>query len=146
MYNSYNYGLDSSLYNTNSTTVTISSGAEVWVIIASILALVGGILTYFLFVKGKTEPKNKFLKWLKDFLAFKTMWLEPILKCFYYIATIFVILFSFAFLGQGGSGVLSFFVTLILGPIVVRLIYETAMMFIMIWRNTENISENTKKK
>ncbi len=146
MYNSYNYGLDSSLYNTNSTTVTISSGAEVWVIIASILALVGGILTYFLFVKSKTEPKNKFLKWLKDFLAFKTMWLEPILKCFYYIATIFVILFSFAFLGQGGSGVLSFFVTLILGPIVVRLIYETAMMFIMIWRNTENISENTKKK
>ncbi len=146
MYNSYNYGLDSSLYSTNSTTVTISSGAEVWVIIASILALVGGILTYFLFVKGKTEPKNKFLKWLKDFLAFKTMWLEPILKCFYYIATIFVILFSFAFLGQGGSGVLSFFVTLILGPIVVRLIYETAMMFIMIWRNTENISENTKKK
>lgn len=146
MYNSYNYGLDSSLYNTNSTTIAVSSGAEVWVIIASILALVGGILTYFLFVKSKTEPKNKFLKWLKDFLAFKTMWLEPILKCFYYIATIFVILFSFAFLGQGGSGILSFFVTLILGPIVVRLIYETAMMFIMIWRNTENISENTKKK
>ncbi len=145
MNNSY-YGLDSSLYNTNLTTTTSTSGAEVWVIIASILALVGGILTYFLFVKSKNDPKNKFLKWLKDFLAFKTMWLEPILKCFYYIATIFVILFSFVFLGQGGSGVVSFFFMLILGPIIVRLIYEASMMFIMIWRNTENISENTKKK
>lgn len=146
MNNSY-YGLNSSLYNTNLTTTTsASSGAEVWLIIASILALVGGILTYFLFVKSKTEPKNKFLKWLKDFLAFKTMWLEAILKCFYYIATIFIILFSFVFLGQGGTGVVSFFFMLILGPIVVRLIYEAAMMLIMIWRNTENISENTKKK
>lgn len=145
MNNSY-YGLDSSLFNTNSATVSISGEAETWVVIASILALIGGILTYFLFVKSKTEPKSKFLKWLKDFLAFKTMWLEAILKCFYYIATIFIILFSFAFLGQGSAGVVDFFLTLILGPIIIRLIYEAGMMFVMIWRNTENISENTKKK
>ena len=121
-------------------------GAGIWMIIAAILAIVGGILVYFLFVRSKNEPKGKFLKWLKDFLAFKVMWIEPILKVVYYIATIYVILFSFTFLALGGMGVLYFFLWLVLGPIVVRLAYEMTMMFIMIWHNTRDIAENTKKK
>ena len=122
------------------------AGFYVWMGIASIIAIVGGILLYFLFVKPKTDPKGKFAKWLKDFLSFKIMWIEPILKVVYYIATIFVILFSFSFLSAGGIGVLSFFLCLILGPIAVRLAYEMTMMFIMIWRNTQDISDHTKKK
>ncbi len=122
------------------------AGAGIWTIIAAILAIVGGILVYFLFVKSKTEQKGKFAKWLKDFLAFKIMWIEPILKVVYYIATIFVVLFSFSFLALGGYGILPFFSCLILGPIGVRLAYEMTMMFIMVWRNTRDIAENTKKK
>lgn len=137
----------SSIYDTT-TFVSGASGdylaaAGIWTIIAAILALVGGILVYFLFVKAKTEPKGKFLKWLKDFLAFKIMWLEPILKVIYYIATIFVILFSFSFIGVNFLVFLGFFV---LGPIIIRLTYEMTMMFIMIWRNTQEIADNTKKK
>ena len=119
------------------------AGASIWTIIAGILAIVGGILAYFLFVRAKTTPKGKFAKWLKDFLAFKTMWLEPILKVLYYIETIFVILFSFALIGQS---FIAFLLVLVLGPIVTRLIYEMFMMFIMIWHNTQEIAENTKKK
>ena len=129
---------------------TSSSGADqffgIWLIIASILAIVGGILVYFLFVRSKDEPKGKFAKWLKDFLAFKIMWLEPILKIVYYILTIGCILASFGWLGYGGYGVLMFFMTLIGGPIAIRLGYEMTMMFIMIWRNTRDISESVKKK
>jgi hypothetical protein len=144
-YYDYDLGLVSS--NTGSgLNLGFFEGAGIWGIIAMILAIVGGILVHFLFIKGKTEPKGKFLKWLKDFLTFKIMWLEPILKVVYYIATIFIILFSFTFLALGGTGVLMFFMTLILGPIVVRLGYEATMMFIMIWRNTRDIAENTKKK
>lgn len=121
-------------------------GAGIWSIIAAVLAIIGGILVYFLFVKAKDEPKNKFLKWLKDFLAFKIMWIEPILKVVYYVATIFVVLISFSFLGLGGNGFLAFILCLVLGPIAVRLAYEATMMFIMIWRNTEDISESVKKK
>lgn len=124
----------------------VAEGAYVWMIIAAILALVGGILTYFLFVRQKSEPKGKFMKWLKDFLSFKVMWIEPILKTIYYIATIFIILFSFTFLSLGGYGVLMFFLTLILGPVIIRLAYELTMMFIMIWKNTKEIAENTAKK
>ena len=119
-------------------------------IIAAILAIVGGILVYFLFVKAKTEPKGKFGKWLKDFLSFKVMWIEPILKVVYYIATIFIVLYSFTFFGMfnlmGGMAFLMWLLTLILGPIIIRIIYEMSMMFIMIWRNTKDIADNTKKK
>lgn len=125
-----------------SSSSSVDPAAGVWTIIAAILALVGGILVYFLFVKAKQEPKGKFLKWLKDFLAFKTMWIEPVMKVLYYIITIFIILFSFALISQS---FLAFIVCLILGPIFVRLVYEMTMMFIMIWRNTQEIANNTKK-
>jgi len=127
-------------------TAAIPEGFYIWAGIAGILAIVGGILTYFLFVKSKNQPKGKFAKWLKDFLSFKIMWIEPILKCVYYIATIATILISFGFLGYGGAGVLMFFCTLIFGPIAVRLMYEAAMMFIRIWHNTQDIADSVVKK
>ena len=143
--------LDSSSYGSSYSSLAGSAaGAGIWMIIAAILAIVGGILVYFLFVKAKTEPKGKFGKWLKDFLAFKVMWIEPILKVVYYIATIFIVLYSFTFFGMfnlmGGMAFLMWLLTLILGPIIIRIIYEMSMMFIMIWRNTKDIADNTKKK
>ena len=129
----------------NSSTASAVAGAGIWTIIAAILAIVGGILVYFLFVKSKTEPKGKFAKWLKDFLSFKIMWIEPILKVIYYIGTIFIVLVSFSFLGLGGAGVLMWLMTLVFGPVVLRVIYEATMMFIMIWRNTRDIAKNTEK-
>ena len=131
--------------NNSSYSLNALEGVGIWGIIALILAIVGGILVYFLFVKSKTEPKGKFLIWLKKFLSFKIMWIEPILKIVYYIATIFTILLSFSFLGAGGAGFLAFIVCLIAGPIIIRIAYEATMMFIMIWRNTEDISEKMKK-
>ena len=118
------------------------AGAGIWAIIAAVLAVIGGILVYFLFVKAKAEPKGKFLKWLKDFLAFKTMWIESILKVFYYIATIFMILVSFSIIS---TDFIAFLLTLVGGPIIIRLLYEGLIMFIMIWRNTTDIAKNTKK-
>ncbi|MDO4399304.1 MAG: hypothetical protein Q4C24_03380 [Candidatus Saccharibacteria bacterium] len=139
------YQLFNSVSN-NSSYTSAATGASIWGIIALVLAIVGGILVYFLFVKAKTEPKGKFAKWLKDFLSFKIMWIEPILKVVYYVATIFTVLYSFTFLALGGYGFLMFLMCLVLGPIIIRIVYEATMMFIMIWRNTRDIAENTKKK
>lgn len=139
------YSSSLSTYGLDSTTNALA-GAGIWMIIAAIISVVGGILIYFLFVKAKDEPKGKFLKWLKDFLSFKVMWIEPILKVVYYIATIFIILNSFSFLSLGGYGVLTWLLTLILGPVLLRVVYEATMMFIMIWRNTRDIAESVKKK
>ena len=132
------------MFTSPSTYSTGSSAADagIWMIIAAIIALVGGILVHFLFVKGKSEPKNKFVKWLKDFLSFKVMWIETLLKVIYYIATIYVILASFAMIS---ASFLSFLLMLVLGPVLIRLAYECLMMYIMIWRNTQDIANNTKK-
>lgn len=135
----------SGLSSYGSTTSAVE-GVGVWGIIAMIIAFIAAILIYFLFVNSKTNAKGKFTKWLKDFLSFKIMWLEPILKMAYYFATIFVILCSFTFLQFGGYGVLYFFILLIGGPILVRVIYETFMILVGIWRNTKDIADNTGKK
>ena len=127
------------------TTVTISDTAAIWMGVAGIAALIGGILVYFLFVKSSNEPKSGFLKWLKDFLSFKIMWIEPVLKMVYYMATIFTIIFSFSFLSAGGLGVLLWLGCLICGPIAIRIGYELTMMFVMIWKNTRDTAENTRK-
>ena len=132
-------------YTTSNYTTSAPSGvadAGIWLIIAAILALIGGILVHFLFVKAKNEPKGKFMKWLKEFLQFKVMWIESLMKVIYYIATIYIILASFAMIS---SSFLTFIIMLILGPILIRLAYEGLMMFIMIWRNTQDIANNTKK-
>lgn len=123
---------------------TYNTAAEfgIWGVVAAVLAIVGGILVYFLFVKKDEEPKGKFLKWLKDFLSFKVMWIEAILKVIYYMGTIFLILGSFALINVSFIG---FLLTLVGGPIILRLIYEAFIMFIMIWRNTTDIVKNTKK-
>ena len=132
--------------STYDVTYDVPADMAIWMGAAAIIALIGGILLYFLFVRPKTEPKGGFLKWLKDFLSFKIMWIEPILKMAYYIATIFIMIFSFSFLSYGGTGVLAWLACLIMGPIGVRLSYELIMMFIMIWRNTRDIAENVSKK
>lgn len=133
-------------YNTSHNATYMGEGVAIWCLFAIIIAIVGGILTYFLFVKNSTEPKGKFAKWLKKFLDFKIMWIEPILKIVYYFATIFMVLFSFSFLSMGFEGVIIFLIVLIFGPIAVRLVYEALIMFTTIWRNTRDIAENTKKK
>ena len=111
------------------------TGPMVWAVVALIIAIAGGIVLYYVFVKMKEDPKSRFLKALKDFLSFKTMCIETLLKIFYYIMTIYVFLTSFNLIGQ--QNILGFIAQLFLSPIVIRLGYETAMVLVKIWKNTE---------
>jgi len=143
MYNNYTYNSNindfESIFESNSSSI---ASAGVWALVSIVLAIVGGILVYFLFVKKDAEPKGKFAKWLKDFLSFKIMWIEGLLKVVYYIGTIFFMLVSFAFIAVDFAAFISL---LVVAPVVLRICYEAAMMFIMIWRNTRDIAKNTKK-
>ena len=114
------------------------SGSVVWTIIAAILAITGGILTYFLFVKKEDKVNNKFLAWLKEFLSFKKLLLENILKVTYIILAIFVTLTSFNMISTSFVG---FLLYLVLGNILLRVIYESSLMIIMICRSTTEINK-----
>ena len=133
----YNYGYD---YVTPSVGSSLG-GAAVWTVVSLILALVGGIVVYYLFLKPDKKVENKFLNWLKDFLNFKKMLIEEILKVTYVILTIFITLFSFNLIGVN---FLSFLLLLVFGNIALRLIYEGSLMLIMIWRNTADINKKMK--
>ena len=129
----YNYDYINSPSNT-----AALAGSAIWGIIASVLAVIGGILVYFLFIKKDNKGLSKKLVTLKELLDFRIMIIEPILKVLYLIGTIYIILFSFSFIGQS---FLLFLIVLILGPIIIRLVYEGFLIMIMIWKNTKEIAQ-----
>ncbi len=79
-------------YNTPSITATASSTPDsTWIIISAVVATIGGIVAYFLFVaKPKTDDKG-FVGWLHDFLNFKVYFVEMILKITYIMVAIFIL-------------------------------------------------------
>ena len=129
----YNYDYINSPSNT-----AALAGSAIWGIIASVLAVIGGILVCFLFIKKDNKGLSKKLVTLKELLDFRIMIIEPILKVLYLIGTIYVILVSFSFISVS---FLLFLVILILGPIVIRLVYEGFLIMIMIWKNTKEIAQ-----
>lgn len=138
----YTYGSD--LNDFGASEAAGLAGAGIWMLIALILSLVGCFLVYFLFVTKKEEPTQKFAKWLKELLTFNKMLVEPILKICYIFAALFTTLSSFAFIGQGGLGFLMFILTLSLGNLFVRIIYEFILIKIMVWKNTTEINKKLK--
>ena len=128
-------------YNYYNDSVNAIAGTVIWTIIALILAIIGGVLVYFLFIKGNLKL-NPGLKKLRDVLDFRVMLIEPMLKILYLIGTIFIILFSFSFITVN---FLTFILMLLLGPVLIRLLYEASLILVMIWKNTKIISDNTEK-
>ena len=121
----------------------ISAGNSVWVIIAAVLAVVGGIVVYFTFLSKKNEGKfTGFLGWLYDFLTFKKMVIENILKILYLIIAAFITLSSFALIS---SSFLAFLAYLLLGNLLVRIIYELFLVVLIICRNTTEINKKMGK-
>ena len=115
--------------------------AAMWTVVSLVIAIIGGVLVYFLFIKGKDLKLSDGLKKFRDLLDFKIMLIEPILKILYLVFTIFVILTSFNFIT---TNFLAFLLMLILGPVIIRIIYEASLMLVMIWKNTKVIADNTK--
>ena len=130
------------MYSTRALTSAV--GSTVWIILSLILAIVGGILIYFLFLNKKNEGKfTGFFGWLYDFLSFKKMFLEALLKVTYLIVAIYITLYSFVLIGES---FLAFLLTLVLGNVVTRVVYEFSLILLVICRNTTDIAKNTSKK
>ena len=120
------------------------SGVQIWSIVAIVLSIFAGILVYLLYIKSKNNYKG-FLASLRDFLSFKTMYIEALAKMFYIGMTVYYVLTSINYLILlGGNGIISFLVQLFLYPLVIRFAYEFIMVIVKIWRNTEKIVEKKK--
>lgn len=123
---------------------TASTGNFVWLIIAAVLAVVGGLVLYFTFLSKKNEGKfTGFLGWMYEFLNFKKMTLEAILKVTYLMLAIYITLGSFASIG---TSFLAFLLTLVLGNLILRIVYEFSLILLVICRNTTDINNKLNKK
>ena len=133
MYNSY--GVSSTILD--SSPKFVASG--IWTIVSVILAIIGGIVLYFTFLSKKNEGKfTGFLGWLYDFLTFKKMMIENVLKILYIIVALFVTLSSF---GLISISFLAFLLTLVIGNVLTRVIYELLLVKLVICKNTTEINK-----
>ena len=134
----------SSSYSRSLLSSSDAVNSSIWLIVSIILAVVGGILIYFLFLSKKNEGKFKgFVGWLYDFLSFKKMFMESLLKITYLIVALYITLSSFALIGVNFWAFLG---TLIIGNVVARLIYEFSLLLLVICRNTTEINKKLSKK
>jgi hypothetical protein len=128
-------------YGTTNINLDSLSEAGAWAAISFVLAICGAIIIYFLFVNNKQEYTNKFAAWLKEFLNFQTMLIEPIMKISYLFFAIYITILSFNLIPVN---FLTFLFSLIFGNIIVRVIYEATMVMISIWKNTKEINSKMK--
>lgn len=112
-------------------------------VILFLIALVGGICAYLMFVKSDEEPKDPRLLKLKEFLSFKKMIIEGLLKATYIIFALFVTLFSFQIMI--GTSFITGLMMLILLNIMLRIGYEASLIVLLIWRNTSDINKKLGK-
>ena len=136
----YGYG---NYYNySNSLNTSGLESLGIWMIISVVIAIAGAIVIYILFLNKENENKfTGFTAWLYDFLSFKKMLLETILKVCYLITAIYLTLIG---LGLLSVNVLSAFMTIIVGNVVARILYEFSLVLLTICRNTTEINKKLK--
>ena len=136
--------------------VTLSGG---WNVVAVLLAIVATVLAFvFLVPEKRREKMGAFGKFLHDTVNFKYLIVEKILQALYIFMTCLVVLTGFFLLFKvtetwygkhwmGGTGIL----LMLLGPIIIRLVYELLMMMVLLVKNVISInnklrSQNSEEK
>lgn len=129
--------------------------------VSLILGIIGAIvLTVLLYIKVLPRKmdgnlNNKYLQFLHDFFHFKKLYLEEVLKGIFVFATISCVVIGALMLitvdvyegyyrtyttWYGGYGLL----LMIGGPVCLRLVYESIMMFILLVKNTIEINNKVQ--
>ncbi len=131
-------------YAKSTPAMSLVASSAIWVIVSIVLAIVGGIVLYFTFLKKENEGKyTGFLGWMYDFLTFKKLTIENVLKILYLICAIFITLSSFSMIS---ASFLAFLLYLVVGNLVARVSYELILVKLIICRNTTEINKKLDKK
>ena len=115
----------------------------VWAIVSLLVALCAGIVLYFTFLNPKNaEHYTGTTKKIYDFLSFKVMSLETILKICYLVVAIYITISSFSLIS---TSFIEFLLVLFLGNIVVRLIFEGSLLILMIHKELVEVNRKLPK-
>ncbi|MGI6611978.1 MAG: hypothetical protein ACOX0Z_00145 [Candidatus Nanosyncoccaceae bacterium] len=143
-YGSGGYGLRVVPSNTSAASLSaFIDNLSTWGIIAMVLAACGALVAYFFFAR---QPRNNFKGFatrLHDFVNFKRLRVEAIVKILYLFMALFTTLFSFELISVSFLG---FLTTLVGGNIGLWITFQFAMIIIKIYRNLVEINEKLGKK
>ena len=133
----------SSLYGSTSRTPSVTGMASNvgWIVLFSLIA---GVLIYFLFMGKRNENKfTGFLGWMYDFLHFKKLAVEGILKILYITSALYITIMSFSMISVNFLGFLGFLVG---GNVLVRIGYELMLVLLIVCKNTSEINKKMSDK
>ncbi len=119
-------------------------------ILAVVLAIAATVLAFIFLVPEKRREKlNGLGKFVHDTLNFKYLIISKVMQALYIFNTAFVILAGFFMLFQtvfgkwlGGYGLLM----MLLGPIVVRVVYELLMLALLLVQNVISINRKLRNQ
>ena len=109
-----------------------------------IVSLIITILVFVLLVQKKKAPRSRFLKWLREFLNFRSMLIAGLIKFFYlFLATLLTIGgVVMMFMGKNDTVlpmILIGLAVIVFGNIILRLTMEGMMIMIGLWENTNDM-------
>ncbi len=105
-------------------------------IIAAIIIIAGGLALYFLFVRKPNRFQGTAAK-LHDALNFRTFYTEKLIRALYCITVVGIVIYSVALLFSHFFTALLLFV---LGNLTARIVYEYALLLLVLCRNTQEIN------
>ncbi len=134
----------------------LSETNEAFMIISFLLAIVATVLAFvFIVPEKRRETLNAFGRFLHDTFNFKYLIVEKILQALYIFATAYTILGGFfmlfqttpSYFGYGGSWLGGYgILVMIVGPIIIRLVYELLMLIIILVKNVISINSKLKNQ
>ena len=115
-------------------------------VVTVVLSLVVAFVLFFGLVIRKKDPESRFAKWWKEFLNFRKIWIAGIMKFLYIFGSLLFIFGGIALMiyaiwegREQGIMILVGLGVMIVGPILLRLSFETTMLFVGLWENTADI-------
>ena len=112
--------------------------------ITGIVSLVIATLVFIFLIQKKRAPRNRFMKWLREYLNFRSIVIAGIVKYAYVFLASFLTIMSIVIMFQGkDDSVLTMIIVgliiLIVGNILLRIGLELTMALIVVWENTSDI-------
>lgn len=145
LYGNYGtYGSSSSSLNSAMGAYNTANTAMNWAIPALVISFIVAILVYFLFLAKRNEGKFiGFMGWLYDFLHFKKLAVEGILKILYITTSLYITIMSFTVISTSFGAFLGM---LIGGNLLLRIIYELMLVLLIVCKNTSEINDKLTKQ
>ena len=118
-------------------------------ILGAVCGLAAAVVAFIMIVPDqKREKLNPFFRYIHDLFNFKSLWIEKIMKFLYIFETLacigigFFMLFSVAPFTRSYMGLYGILLIL-LGPVVVRILYEFIMLAILAVKNLIELNNKT---